>query len=307
MAQTMPGAFPQATQSGLVLPALVPASKVIAFNKLTTDSNPLLTHFDTASEKLSVLAECQATFNASDRVPDLERALRDLIDAQRDYDTLRTTSRNVFEAHRTEAGDTPRVIFERTEVAKTNYRDLSGTLKYARSEKFEDFKRRVFDIQHPDDEYPGTESFFKRRRRGKGKGEAGADGDGDEAVEDNEDGDDNEDDDDDMEMTYGSKRNLKCPLTLLTFHEPMRSKLCPHVFSKSPIFQMIKAGRGVCHCPIPGCGQKLRIADLSRDRVMERRVREEEEGGDMDVSAHAERLSDDDAQQTAQDEDILVL
>lgn len=247
----------------LLFPAALPVARIHAF-KSALNENPLAKHFSAISEKIAFLGECQAQFNDSDQVKELDTALRDLIDLQKDCDIVKSVSARVLEEHRTNGGDTSTRIFEQVEVEKAEYRDKPPRDKYDQ-DKYDDFKRRVFDIEHPNDDYPGIASFFTTTHR-----------------------------DDDMEMTYGTKRNLKCPLTLLVFKEPMRNKICPHVFSREAIEGMIRV-HGSCECPVPGCGKILRLGDLLPDKVTERRVREEAE-----EAIEGEALSDD-------DRDILVL
>ena len=232
----------------LQLPAVIPPRSVHQVTKVTSEENPLFKHFDTLQNNIALIGELQAQFNDSEQVTELDFSLREVIDAQKDYDLIRILSRAVFEDHRQNAGNTAQVLRERVEVDKANWRDMPAKMKYAHHDVYEDFKRRVFGVEHPEQDYPGTVSFFEARQ-----------------------------DDDDMEMTYGSRRNLKCPLTLLLFVDPLRSKKCPHVFSKVAIESMIQSSNGRCECPIPGCEQVLTLRDLQPDRVMERRVREEEE------------------------------
>lgn len=200
------------------------------------------------------MAECQAKFNHSERVTELELALRDVIDSQHDLVALKDAIKAVAQDHlyRGSAIDPAVAIFERTEVQKVNWRDGSDLVKYSRDPIFDEFKRGVFDIEHPDDDFPGIESFFQERNA-------------------------RAHDEDDLEMTYHTKRSLKCPITMMTFQHPMRSKVCVHVFSKHAITEMLKRNGGVIDCPVAGCDKQLTEDYLERDRVMERRVREEEE------------------------------
>lgn len=232
----------------LELPAVIPHKSVHQVTKVTSEENPLVKHFKSLQENIALMGELQAQFNDSSKVAELDYSLRETIDAQKDYDLIRILSRAVVEDHRQVAGNTAQVLRERVEVDKANWRDMPAKMKYSHHDGYDDFKRRVFGVEHPDQDYPGTAAFFEERQN-----------------------------DDDMEMTYGTRRNLKCPLTLLLFVEPMRSKKCPHVFSKAAIFSMIQGNRGRCECPIPGCEQILTTNDLQPDRVMARRVREEEE------------------------------
>jgi hypothetical protein len=61
------------------------------------------------------------------------------------------------------------------------------------------------------------------------------------------------DDDDDIEVMMGSRTavQLKCPVTSQFLEEPVKNKLCGHVFSKRGIMHMLKSGP--CRCPVAGC------------------------------------------------------
>ena len=186
-------------------------------------------------------------------------------------------------------GDTASAVLEQTELGKVNYRDLTPAERYGRSKAFEDFKRRVFGVQHPEDDYPGTDSFFRRpNKRGKrtgpaSNGEVEQNGGADDEQQEEE---QEEEEDDDFELTYRTKRTLKCPITMTLFQDPMRSKVCVHVYSKTAIFEMIRRNRGATDCPVAGCDKIITEFSLERDRVMERRVRqqvEEDETRDAEV------------------------
>ncbi|KAJ8609256.1 hypothetical protein MRB53_039197 [Persea americana] len=253
----------------LTLPAVIPAKINSDLIRLTTESNPLSKYFDRAGDKIAFIAECQAKYNDSEKVKELEDALREIIDLRKDYDAVRLNAKHVYDNRRTDPGNIHEDILAKTEVDKINWRELPEKLRYGKSSIYDDFKRRVFDIEHPNEDYPGIDSFFDKRRAA----------------------------DDDMQMTYGTKRNLRCPLTFVYFVEPVRTAKCVHVFSKEAIVQMIRQQGGRCECPVPGCGKVLMESDLQRDKVMERRVREEAE---QEENFDAEALSDD-------DRDILTL
>lgn len=270
----MSSTLPAPTQSQLQLPAPIKHGQSLRFVATTTKS-PLLTHFDACLERISFMAECQATFNGSERVPELEDALREIIDAQNDTGSMRSAVATVMEDHAAfrVPADTGAAILEAAEVMKGQFRDLSAWERYGTNKAFDEFKRRVFDIERPEEDYPGTASFFQGRRVAGG----GADG-GDGNNED-------EDDDDGFEMTYRTKRNLKCPITMMTFEHPLRSKVCVHIYSRDAVMEMLRRNRGTIKCPVAGCDATLTATSLVRDRVTERRVRD---GADKDDDGDGE-------------------
>jgi hypothetical protein len=57
--------------------------------------------------------------------------------------------------------------------------------------------------------------------------------------------------DDDLEVMAGeSIQNLKCPLSLTLFVDPVKNKVCGHVYSKNAIIQHLKRSKV---CPLSGC------------------------------------------------------
>jgi len=48
-----------------------------------------------------------------------------------------------------------------------------------------------------------------------------------------------------------TEATLKCPITTMLLVEPMKSKVCKHVFSKAAIFEVIRksANQGTVKCP----------------------------------------------------------
>lgn len=249
---------PPASQRPLILPARIPNG---ALQGLVAGRNPLKEHYDGFFERCAFLAECQAKMNGSSGVAELEESLCQVIDYANDSEKLRQAILVTADNHGVGQvpPDTRRSVYERTEVMKTNYRDLQPLQKYGDARAYDEFKRRVFDIQNPDEEYPGSKSFFRT------------------AARDQEARGDDDDDDGDLEMTYRSKRNLKCPITMMTFREPVRSKVCVHVFSRDAVMEMLRRNDGEIECPVAGCDKFLTQQDLQRDRVTERRVRDEEE------------------------------
>jgi len=183
-----------------------------------------------------------------------------------------------------------------------NWQALSLTQRYSTNNTYIGFYRMVHDAKHPGDDIPPPphpSTWFKHledpsiaaappqtqirpqtRRHQPTPAE-----------------------DDDEDIAIESERvSLKCPLTLLTFNEPLASRKCPHSFEAQAIMDMISHSsmmvpvggdrrnrvRAV-KCPV--CSVVLTQEDLKRDAVLERRVRrmqrqqeeeDEDEGEDED-------------------------
>ena len=225
--------MPMETQ--LSLPAPITGHLNVEWQGLVS-RNPLQSHIEAFYERATFVAECQVLYQESESVDALESALREVIDAQHDARIIKESMQ----------GDV-HTIHAVAEGRKRDYRDLADVDRYGESPPYEEFKRRVFGLQFPEEDYPGTTSFF---RHGGGGGE---------------------------ELTYRIKRTLKCPITMTLFQHPVRSKVCVHVFSRDAVMEMIQRNRGAIDCPVAGCDHVLTKDTLERDRVMERRVREQEE------------------------------
>ncbi|EYE95156.1 SUMO ligase MMS21 [Aspergillus ruber CBS 135680] len=180
----------------------------------------------------------------------------------------------------------------------TNWNTLSLTQRYSTNNTYIGFYRMVHDAKHPGDDIPPlphASTWFRhledpsiaaapsqsQRRHTRRRQSTPAE--------------------DDEEIAIESERvSLKCPLTLLTFQEPLTSRKCPHSFEKQAILDMIAHSpmmvpgsdgdrrnrvRAV-KCPV--CSVVLTQEDLKRDAVLERRVRrmqrqqEEDEDEDED-------------------------
>ncbi|KAG8818893.1 hypothetical protein FRC17_010667 [Serendipita sp. 399] len=84
-----------------------------------------------------------------------------------------------------------------------------------------------------------------------------------------EDGD--EDDSDDEVEVGGMAKSYRDPLTRAWLENPMKSKLCGHVYSQASIFDFLRAGPA--DCPAAGCDKKISKKDLEPDEDMARQVR----------------------------------
>ena len=61
----------------------------------------------------------------------------------------------------------------------------------------------------------------------------------------------------------------KCPITSMDMEDPVRNKICGHVYSRAGIEHMMR-GKGFCKCPIAGCNNyKVTPDQLEKDLEME--------------------------------------
>ena len=114
-------------------------------------------------------------------------------------------------------------------------------------------------------------------------------------------------DDDEIEVTgtqsgtQSAKNRLKCPILAKEMEDPVKNKLCGHVYSRTGIEQMIKSrqARGAtCQCPIPGCSNRnVTLDQLEEDletRLLIQRARRQNEATQQQKSQNATTLVDSD-------------
>jgi E3 SUMO-protein ligase NSE2 len=144
--------------------------------------------------------------------------------------------------------------------------------KYAHIAEYQDFKRRVWDVQHPDMDIGAPETWF-----------------GDDAQEEMDD-----------DIVLGQHiQSLNCPITLMRLEKPVKNTKCPHVYSLDAIQQLVRHGHGSCKCPVSGCQADVTMEGVKEDKVMARKLREdkarEEEraaDGDREVQDITEEMSE---------------
>jgi SUMO ligase MMS21 Smc5/6 complex component len=135
-----------------------------------------------------------------------------------------------------------------TRTQDNEYQEKSLEDKYGNITEFKDFKRRLWDVQHPNE--PAPETWFTDPL-------AAVVPEDDDIVLDQE------------------IQSLKCPLTLQLLEKPMRNTKCPHVYSLDAIRELVRHGGGQCLCPVSGCEAVITMAGIREDKVMARKVREE--------------------------------
>lgn len=81
-----------------------------------------------------------------------------------------------------------------------------------------------------------------------------------------------ENDDDDLHVE-GGKIDLRCPITLKLFENPLTSTECHHTFDQEGVEGTWISQQDIHSCPIPGCSKALRRTDFQPDRLMNLRVK----------------------------------
>ena len=108
-------------------------------------------------------------------------------------------------------------------------------------------------------------------------------------------------DDDDLEIVdnVGSDdvHALKCPITGMFFEEPVRSKVCGHIYDRKGLNQLFSMRK--TKCPIPGCSNnglslnQVEVDDEMKLKVRRHKTREEAAKKKRDLD---ETMDDDDEQ-----------
>lgn len=118
------------------------------------------------------------------------------------------------------------------------------SIDFSKKSDYVAFKERVWNVQHPDLDFPGLTKAGMIKSCGL-------------------------EEDQEFSVT-GQKENLICSITQKQFVDPHRST-CGHVFEKEAIDQMLQGNRNI-PCPIAGCRANIARKDLKPDASMKRRL-----------------------------------
>ncbi|KAJ2780871.1 hypothetical protein H4R18_003201 [Coemansia javaensis] len=173
-----------------------------------------------------------------DKVAEVDAALRALLDAQHRLGVERDVVAQL--AARGDADGAAAEYAAEWEARVGEYEALSAGRRYGRSAQYREFRQQVWDVRHEGEPMPADSGD-----------EAGADED---------------------LVIAGARMNYRCPIAASWLVAPLTSKTCGHSFSKDAIMSYIQAHRGACACPVDGCRQSIRAADLFPDQVLERKV-----------------------------------
>jgi len=75
-----------------------------------------------------------------------------------------------------------------------------------------------------------------------------------------------------------NSRSLRCPLSGAYFEDPMKCRVCYHIYSRNALEQFLKQARGRnCKCPVPGCSNShLTIKSCDPDPTTAMRVKKQQ-------------------------------
>ncbi|KAA8565700.1 hypothetical protein EYC84_009544 [Monilinia fructicola] len=158
---------------------------------------------------------------------------------------------------------------------KTKYEAESMTKRYASHNDYKSFKRVVHDSLHPDQDVPlPKESTWFPSDRSHPSAQGNVEGQGESS-------------DDDIVIEKVIK-DLKCPLTFVTFREPYTNSKCNHSFEKEAIKDYhrdnatVRRGQRVVKCPAMGCENFIAMADMYDDQLLLRQIKRAAQRAEQD-------------------------
>lgn len=105
-----------------------------------------------------------------------------------------------------------------------------------------------------------------------------------------------DDEDDDLEIVNNQTddhRSLQCPITGMLFVNPVKNKVCHHVYDRAGLAQMLRAKKSTC--PVPGCTNR----GVTNDQV------EEDEEMKLKVKRHKTREDAEKRKRKLEDDDDM--
>ncbi|KAJ6261169.1 hypothetical protein Dda_3836 [Drechslerella dactyloides] len=238
----------------------------------------------------------------------VEKNIRKLVDLDAEVQMKKSVLQEISNAGR-DGGDGVQPVEEyirRTAKARRAYMRKDLKERYATVADYIDYRTVVHAVSDPTAPVPQRKDWFKKPLF---KCDATAEITDEEPPSDSEeDGDatagpatrrrdvemsDAEDSDDEIEETSAT-RNLKCPLTMRRFEEPVKAG-CQHSFEREALATMLKEykrQKKAPVCPMPGCGKEIKISELREDVVMkslvEAEIRKEQMRKEREMSSDDE-------------------
>ncbi|KAK6355012.1 hypothetical protein TWF696_004139 [Orbilia brochopaga] len=220
----------------------------------------------------------------------VEKNVRGLVDLDAELQRMKTVLQEISNSGRG-GGDGVQPVEEymrRTAAARRAYMRKDLKERYANVADYIDYRTVVHAVSDPTAPVPQRKDWFKKPLF---KCDATAEITDEEPLSDSEDDGGNsgpsrrnrdvemsnaDDSDDDIEETSAT-RNLKCPLTMRRFENPVKAA-CQHSFELEAIKGMLKdykrMGKAAV-CPVPGCGKAIKVSELKEDVVMKSLVEAE--------------------------------
>lgn len=132
--------------------------------------------------------------------------------------------------------------------------------------KFTQYKSRIWDIANPYDSMPISyaqepmDRWLDERKRNRKDAASQK-----EPAANNKKASSEEEDEEDIIFADGRSLPVKCPITLQLFVDPVKNKLCNHVYSRLSIDQYVSSAGGRATCPVVGCSSIVTKESIAPD------------------------------------------
>jgi len=231
--------------------------------KLGREFNDIQTQFSTIMTVIDDVAARTAQYGSDQKLKELDQAVRTLIDESEKVNFYPSALEQVGLSDRVENRDE---FHKLVDAKEREYDEQTEWNKYGNHTHYVDFKKTVWTAKHPEKPHPRMHRYFA-----------------DANVS-------NEESDEDIQIE-SITQNLRCPLTLQYYEEPMKAR-CGHIFDKSAIYDMLNQaainGQSL-PCPQSGCNHLVTRGELKLDRPTLRLV---ESAKEKEREVHVEAMSD---------------
>ncbi|KAB8293956.1 hypothetical protein EYC80_009428 [Monilinia laxa] len=257
-------------------------------DEIPANHKDLESHTRHLAKKVNVWTEqaeiaMRLLIDKGDEVERCELVIRDICDKLSTANPA-TANRRTRGQHDDEDESQDREIISAVELLdqtkeeyKTKYEAESMTKRYASHNDYKSFKRVVHDSLHPDQEVPlPKESTWFPSDRSHPSAQGNIEDEGESS-------------DDDIVIEKVIK-DLKCPLTFVTFREPYTNSKCNHSFEKEAIKDYhrdnatVRGRQKVVKCPAMGCENFIAMADMYDDQLLLRQIKRAAQRAEQDDS-----------------------
>lgn len=212
----------------------------------------------------------------------VERNIRGLVDMDEQLQMMKAVLQDIGEAEKHRGnGDGVQPVEEFLKQMKRRdraYRRRDLKDRYGNSAEYIELRSLVHGLGKPDAPQPQKKDWFKTPMfvcDGQAQisdEDPVSESEGEDIDPDVEMAGEDDDESDDGIEAVAVTRNLKCPLTMQLFKDPVKAA-CGHVFEKEALLEVLKSYRQLKKenaCPTPGCGKLINVKDLKPDALTKR-------------------------------------
>ncbi|EGX43305.1 hypothetical protein AOL_s00215g41 [Orbilia oligospora ATCC 24927] len=212
----------------------------------------------------------------------VERNIRGLVDVDEQLKMMKTVLQDISEAEKNRGNnDGVQPVEEFLNQMKRGgraYRRRDLKDRYGNSAEYIELRSLVHGLAKPTAPQPQKKDWFKTPMfvcDGEAQisdEEPVSESEGEDVEQDIEMANEDDDDSDDGIQAVAVTRNLKCPLTMQLFKDPVKAS-CGHVFEKEALVEVLRNYKQLKKentCPTPGCGKLINVKDLKPDALTKR-------------------------------------